>query len=258
MRHWINAGIISALLGLLGACAGVPDAKLSNTENTPVTMAPIEMMQDTVGPGDEVEVRVFRHDELQRRTRVPASGLIMLPLIGEISVNGISTDGLRKVLTEKYTHFIVNPQVSIDVVLQRSTKIMVLGEVRLPGVFYMANATTALEAVSLAGGFTKDAKMNEVMLLRGMPNASRHFKIDLDAALVAGAFTENSPLLPGDVLYIPPSTMANVDRFFLHLENILRPTLYLGQSIVVGDQARKIIKSDNQSNSTTNVIISAP
>lgn len=250
-------GYIIVLFGLLGACSSLPEVKTSGAENTPIAMPPIELMQDTVGPGDEIEVKVFRHDELQRRTKVPNSGVIMLPLIGEITVNGISTDGLRKILTEKYANFVVNPQVLIDVVLQRSTKIMVLGEVRVPGVFYMANATTALEAVTLAGGFTKDAKMSEVMLLRGMPTASKHYKLDLDAALVSGAYNENSPLHPGDVLYIPPSTMANVDRFFMHLENVLRPTLYLGQSIVVGDQARKILRGDSQS-STTNVIITAP
>lgn len=237
---------------LLGACAASPSQRADTAESLP----PVTLSVETLGPGDEIEVKVYRHDDLTRKTKIPSSGVIVLPLIGEIKAAGQGAEPLRQQITQAYDKYIVNPQVMLDITSQRSSKLVILGEVRQPGVFYIDRPTSAIDGVSLAGGFTRDAKSKEVLLLRKGGDKAAHYKLDLASALNASDLNQNIALQAGDILYVPPSTAANVDRFFAHVENILRPLLFVEQAIVVGHQAQGILLHGDAPGSTTSVIIS--
>src|SRR4030067_595964 len=88
-----------------------------------------------LGPSDEIEIKVFRHDELNKKTRIPPDGNITLYLIGDIKATGVSINQLRNDIREKYLNYLVKPEISVDIVSLNGQKIFILGEVKLPGVY---------------------------------------------------------------------------------------------------------------------------
>lgn len=87
----------------------------------------------TVEIGDEVEINVWRQDELQRKVRVDLAGNINLPLVGQLSVEGLTLEELRETVTQAYRAYIVDPRVEVSPSNLSSRQFIVLGEVREPG-----------------------------------------------------------------------------------------------------------------------------
>ena len=186
-----------------------------------------------LGPSDEIEIKVFRHDELNKKMRIPPDGIITLHLIGDIKAAGVGINQLRNEIREKYLNYLVKPEISVDVVSLNGQKIFVLGEVKQPGVYQIDPPTSMLEAVSKAGGFTLDGKSSNVVLIRGGPKKPVARMVNLKKALEKGEFGQNIALQTGDVVYVPRTFISQVDRFFNHFENIIRPILWTEHSIVL-------------------------
>lgn len=210
-----------------------------------------------LGAGDEIEVTVYLHDDLTRKIRVPGSGVIFFPLVGELNVTGMGVTELRRLLSEKLTQFVVDPQVNVEVTTLRSQKVYVLGEVNAPAVFALDSPIQALEAVSKAGGFTGQASQNSVMLIRGSAAKPELKRLDLKNFLHEGTGA-NALLQPGDILYVPRTFVANVDRFLGHVMTALFPILVLEQGIALYPQVQDAVTGKAGRGSTANVIITAP
>jgi len=193
-----------------------------------------------LGPGDELEIMVYRNNDLTRAIRIGPSGSIMYPLTGDIHAAGLSTFELRDRLREGLSEYIVEPQVTVRILSIQSQKIIVLGEVQSPGFFLAETSMTALEAVSRAAGFTDDAKRKSVLLIRGGMDNPELKVLDLKKALEGGDLNQNVALKGGDILYVPKTTIANVSTFFSYLSTIISPVVsvesayYLGQRIESG------------------------
>ncbi len=187
-----------------------------------------------LGPGDEVEITVYRQSDLNRKLQIPPDGRIFYPLVGEIPVAGLSVTRLRDTITEGLAQYIKDPQVSVAVTALRSERVFVLGEVQRPGVFTLESRMSVVEAVTRAGGFTLDAKWTEVLLIRNMQERAQVVAVlNLKEALKEGDVSQNISLQNGDVLYIPSVAIADVARFFQHLEAIIRPLVLIGSGTVV-------------------------
>lgn len=209
-----------------------------------------------LGPSDEIEIKVFRHDELNKKTRIPPDGNITLNLIGDIKVAGVGINQLRNDIREKYLNYLVKPEISVDVVSLNGQKIFVLGEVKQPGVYQIDPPTSMLEAISKAGGFTLDGKSSNVVLIRGGPKNPVARMVDLKKYLEKGEFGQNIALQTGDVVYVPRTFISQVDRFFNHFENIIRPMLWTEHSIVMEPLVEDVFTGNsNKGNTKTSVII---
>lgn len=193
-----------------------------------------------LGPGDELEIMVYRNNDLTREVRIGPSGSIMYPLAGDIHAAGLSTFELRDKLREGLSEYIVDPHVTVRILSVQSQKIIVLGEVRNPGFFLAETSMTVLEAVSRATGFTDDAKKKSVLLIRGGMQNPELRVLNLEKALEEGDFNENIVLKGGDIVYVPKTRIANVATFFAYLSEIISPVVsaesvyYLGQRIESG------------------------
>lgn len=193
-----------------------------------------------LGPGDELEIMVYRSSDLTRQIRIGPSGSMMYPLAGDIRAAGLSTFELRDKLREGLSEYIVDPQVTVRILSIQSQKIIVLGEVQSPGFFLAETSMTVLEAVSRAAGFTDDAKRKSVLLIRGGMDNPELTVLDLKKALEKGDMSQNVALKGGDILYVPKTTIANVSTFFAYLSTIISPVVsiesayYLGQRIEAG------------------------
>src|SRR2546425_9981896 len=118
-----------------------------------------------LGPDDVVEVFVYKEQELSTTAVVRPDGKISLPLIGELSVNGKSAVELQKEIAQRFTQFIAQPTVNVIVKEVNSAKVSVLGEVKTPGMYKIKDRATVLDALALAGGFSKEAKRRKKMVV---------------------------------------------------------------------------------------------
>jgi polysaccharide biosynthesis/export protein len=222
-------------LAFLPACASLekPSVELTARDLAPAEdMVKRPRISDVVlGPGDVMEITVYRQDDLSRKIQVPPDGRIYYPFVGEVQTAGLSVGRLREKLIEGLSPYILDPQVSVAVTALRSEKVFILGEVERPGIFALESGMSVLEAISGAGGFTHEAKWSSVLLIRNGLEKPQVASLDLKKTLKQGDLSQNLTLASGDILYVPPVFIADVSRFARHLEYILRPILLLEQGI---------------------------
>lgn len=223
----------------------------STKDNTGAELSDSSKEEDVVisefilGTGDEIEITVYRHDDLNRRIRVPPEGKNTLPLIGEIQTKGVSVYQINEKIKEELSNYLVNPEVSVEVTSFKGQKIFVLGEVHRPGVYQIDPPTTVLEAISNAGGFNLDGKSSSVLLIRGGPEKPEVKTLDLKKTLEKGKVSQNILLQTGDVVYVPRTFIAQVDRFFQHFENIIRPIVWSEQGIILAPRVEDVFQGES-------------
>jgi polysaccharide export outer membrane protein len=195
--------LLLAAAGLaLAACAHSegaiqePVAEASTQEAAPVA--------STLGPGDVVEVRVFQEPELSGVYQVGTQGDIIFPLCKQVVVGGLTANGaaasIRDCLAEKYLR---DPQVSVLVKEYNSKKVFVFGEVQKPGTFPYQDGMSVVQAVTLAGGFTKTASQNSTSVTRRVGGTETKIKVSVQDIALGKA--SNFTLEPGDIVYVPES-----------------------------------------------------
>jgi len=157
--------------------------------------------------GDLVEVKVFREDDLSGKVRVSAQGDVNLPLIGLVRIGGKSpeaaSDAIKARLADGY---LVQPDVMVTVAEYAKLIYTVLGQVQKPGSYEIpANGNvTLLQAIGVAGGYTRIANPGKVILKRTI--GGREKIIDLNAKrLSKEAGSAPVMVLPGDVITVSES-----------------------------------------------------
>ena len=157
-----------------------------------------------LGAGDVVEVRVYREPELSGLYHVDVDGQFTFPLIGEVqaSAGGISelTAEITKRLKKEYLR---DPQVTILLKESRSKKVFVLGLVKKPGSYVYEAQMSVVQAIALAGGLQTLAS-RDLVLIRNDQNG-RELKFRIPFKEISQGRAPNSPLEPGDILFVPES-----------------------------------------------------
>jgi polysaccharide export outer membrane protein len=162
-----------------------------------------------VGPGDVLAISVYDNDDLTTKVRVSTSGTIVMPLLGQIEVKGVTvnaiTDKITSLLADGY---LVNPQVNIFVEEYGSKKVVILGNVRSPGLIKLSGPTNFLELVSRAGGLEKDAGDTATIQHRKTDgDTAEVIVVDLLALIENGDLSQNVPIRDGDTVFISKAGM---------------------------------------------------
>lgn len=239
IKRLIAALSLAFAVFLFAGCASTGEKKDEATEPAPEKVTIDEFV---LGIGDSIEVSVYRHDDLKKTIKIDSSGMFMYPLIGDVKVVGKGVFALRDELRMKLAKYIVDPQVTISITAVQSQKILVLGEVKSPGVFPLEYETSVTEAISNAGGNTEDAKLKNIMLIRrtkGKPNVSM---INLKQAFNNGDLSDDKILQNGDIVYVPAVAIANVSWFMSHMGQILSPIVNLETGIVLWPQVKDVLQ----------------
>lgn len=232
--------LIFAFCALFAGCAANNTAKKGAAEAQPGIQEP-KVAEFIIGAGDTLSIEVYRHDDLKKTIKVDSSGLIMFPLIGDVKVSDKSIFALRDEIRTRLGRYVVDPQITIYVSTVQSQKIAVLGEVRSPGIFTLETDTSAMDAISKAGGMTTDAKLEKVFLLRRSNGTSQGSLINLSKAVKNGDISEDVRLRNGDILYVPAVAVADVSWYFSHLGKIVSPIVTLESGIVLWPQAKDVL-----------------
>jgi len=229
---YIAVTLASIFFLILCGCATTESTSKAIQPLPEETTKEIKLTEFILGPGDTVEITVYRHDDLKRTVPIDTSGRISYPLVGDIQAGGLSIFQLRDNIRDGLSEYIKEPQVTVSVTSVQSQKVYVLGEVQKPGAFALNTPLSALEAISSAGGFTTDAKDGSVIVMRGKKENPELIKLDLKSALEKGNVAQDIQLQAGDIVFVPPATIADVSRFAIYLRNILWPAFLFGRGVV--------------------------
>lgn len=176
-------------------------------------------LEYVIGEEDILFIAVWQNPDLTQDAIVRPDGKVSFPLIGDISATGRTVSELDQEITKRLKEYIRQPEVSISIKKLGGNKVMVLGEVASPGVYAVTGSKTILEAITLAGGFTKNSVASSVILIRGGFENPQAQRLDLSKAL-AGKPRLNVALLREDIVFVPKKFIANVNYF---LEQIIGP-----------------------------------
>jgi polysaccharide biosynthesis/export protein len=164
-------------------------------------MAPKEPFQYRIGPGDVMNIKVWRRPELSLESiTVSPDGNIVVPRAGLINVaNDTSTDVEKKIVS-KLEVLYIQPEVSVIVREFHNNRAFVLGRVTRPGVINFPGSGTLLEGIALAGGVPDREKLSRCSIIRGNDSV---IWIDLQDLLRNGNMSLNAPIRNNDVIFIP-------------------------------------------------------
>ena len=144
-----------------------------------------------LGPGDRLKVTIFGHPQESGEFEVDGSGNLAYPLLGRVPARGKTGPDLQDFIrTELDKKFIVDPRVSIEVLNYRP--FYIYGEVNRAGSYPFVSGLTIRRAVVIAGGFTRRARREPVILIREREKGVEKIDSELDVAV-----------LPGDIIEIP-------------------------------------------------------
>jgi polysaccharide export outer membrane protein len=163
--------------------------------------------------GDEVEIIVFAAPELSRTATIGPDGRLALPLIGAVQAADLTAEELHDALVAAYSHHLRMPELTVTPRTYASRQVFVGGEVARPGIYEMPANIDAFQAVALAGGFLPSARRGQVLVLSRASGETEVTQIDLSTRAMRRGFPGAAPLERYDVIYVPRSSISQVNLF---------------------------------------------
>ena len=156
-----------------------------------------------VGPGDVLEVSVWRDDNLNRELIITPDNTISYPLIGDVYVANMSVADIRKIITKKLAEYIPDASVSVIIKEIKSLKIYVIGQVKKPGVFPISQETRVMQALAMAQGLTPFAAERDIHILRYTDQNTQKIAFDYKEVVKGNNLDQDIILKRGDVIIVP-------------------------------------------------------
>lgn len=173
--------------------------------NVPSTFAPVDNIPVTsdyvIGPGDEIMIRAWGQLDVDYAAIVDRTGTINIPKVGTINVAGIKYQDLQSHLKTAIGRVFRNFDLTVSLGQLRAIQVFVVGQARRPGSYTVSSMSTLVNAVFAAGGPSAKGSMRGIQLKRGNKVIT---ELDLYDLLISGDKSKDAPLLPGDVIYVPP------------------------------------------------------
>jgi polysaccharide export outer membrane protein len=168
-----------------------------------------------IGPLDVLTITVFREPDLSLdEVPVDASGSIIFPLVGQISVAGKTSTEVTSLIRDRLgERFLVDPQVSVNIKSSVSQKVTVEGQVTEPGVFELQGQTSLLQALAMAKGPTRVAKLSEVVVFR--EQAGKRYAAMFDVSAIRRGEAADPQILGNDTVVVGLSQSKSLLRDFL-------------------------------------------
>lgn len=222
MKRAVKKYCVSLMMGVFAltgpvAAAGaqqvddvITDQKTLENEN----LLPDPGNQYRLGPTDVIEIKVMRHPEVSGRYVINKEGNIQYEFVGDINIDGLNKAEVTDKLVAALEKYIIAPEVTVKIIGYNSKVVYVIGEVGRPGkISLRGDSITVREALVQAGLPTLSAKSAKSVLITPKDDGEPVRRdVDVKKLMFEGDLRENLVMNPGDMLYIPPTTMAKVLR----------------------------------------------
>jgi polysaccharide export outer membrane protein len=175
-------------------------------DRVPTTFAPVDRIPVTddyvIGPGDEVLIRAWGQIDLDGKLVVDREGEVFLPKVGALSVAGLKYQQLPEFFRTAIGRVFRNFDLTVSLGQLRSIQVFVVGQARHPGNYTVSSLSTLVNALFASGGPSASGSMRRIQLKRNNLVVTEFDFYDL---LLRGDKSKDARLLPGDVIYIPPT-----------------------------------------------------
>ena len=175
-------------------------------DRVPTTFAPVDRIPVTddylIGPGDEILIRAWGQIDLDGKLLVDSEGEVFLPKVGTLSVAGLKYQQLLEYFRSAIGRVFRNFDLTVSLGRLRSVQVFVVGQARRPGSYTVSSLSTLVNTLFASGGPSASGSMRRIQLKR---NNSVVSEFDFYDLLLKGDKSKDARLLPGDVIYIPPS-----------------------------------------------------
>jgi len=154
-------------------------------------------------PGDTLGVSVWKEEELTLGVIVRPDGKITFPLAGEVNAAGDSVEHLRSEITAKLKKYIPDPVVTVSVTKLTGNIVYVIGKVNRPGQFTILRNVDVMQALSMAGGTSTYAALNDIKILRRENGKLSAMSFKYAEVEKGKRLEQNIVLQAGDVVVVP-------------------------------------------------------
>lgn len=157
----------------------------------------------TINPGDVLRISVYKEAELNLEVLVQPDGLFTFPLAGVITAQGKSPAAVQAEIAKKIEKYITDAVVTVGVQQVQGNSVYVLGKVGRPGEFIMTHPITVMQALSMAGGTTSFASLNNIRILRAGGGNQVALRFRYNDVAQGEDLEQNITLQTGDVVVVP-------------------------------------------------------
>jgi polysaccharide export outer membrane protein len=164
--------------------------------------------QYLIGPGDSVNIIVWRNPEVSMSVPVRPDGKITTPLVEDLPAAGKTSTALARDIEKALSKYIQQPVVTVIVtnfVGNYNEQIRVIGQAAKPQALPYRRDMSLMDVMIAVGGTTEFAAGNRAKLIRNVDGKQQQFNVRLDDLIKDGDISANVPMRPGDVLVIPES-----------------------------------------------------
>lgn len=194
-----------------------------------------------LGAGDSLRIDVFNIPDYSGEVRVLAGGVVNLPVVGPIDVEGLTLQQASDRIAQQLTPFVRRPRVTLSLLAARPLQVAIAGEVQRPGAYRIpledpvSGTSTVTQAIEIAGGITQLADIRQIQIKRRLPKGSaavpfgklpntstadgfdgeqpyQIVSVDLWSLLRGEGLNQDLRLQNGDTILVPTATALNADE----------------------------------------------
>jgi polysaccharide biosynthesis/export protein len=193
--------VLAALAAVAGSAATFADP--------PVVAPPTVAPDYVIGPGDVLQVFVWRNPELSVTVPVRPDGRVSTPLVEDMVAVGKTPSTLARDIEKVLAEYIRSPQVNIIVTTPVGTlsQVKAVGQVKAPQGVPFREGMRVLDLLLAAGGMTDFAAGNRAKIIRTVEGKASEVRVRLADLINKGDMSQNLPLKAGDVLVVPESIL---------------------------------------------------
>lgn len=200
--RWLACFAFALSILTLGGCASTVKPAISSAEAQPPTHNYL------IGPGDNVNIIVWRNPEVSMSVPVRPDGKITTPLVEDLPASGKTSSHLARDIEKALAKYIQDPIVTVIVtgfVGPYSEQIRVIGQAAKPQALPYRDEMTLLDVLIAVGGITDFAAGNKASIIRNVDGKQQQLAVRLSDLIKDGDISANVPMRPGDVLVVPES-----------------------------------------------------
>lgn len=178
-----------------------------------------------IGPGDKLKIKYFITREMDEDLTVSPDGSIAPRAIGQIRVEGSTLLGVQEYIRRESRKELADQKVVVSLEEATSSKVYVGGMVSRPGAYRLTETSVSvLQGILLAGGFNDESRTGQVALIRRGPDNEPMLRlINVREVIETGFDANDVPLVSGDIIYVPRSSIAEVNLWIEQFINKVVP-----------------------------------
>jgi polysaccharide biosynthesis/export protein len=156
-----------------------------------------------INPGDELEVSIWKEPDLTKVVVVRPDGKFSIPLAGDVTAVGRTVTQVQTEITTRLKKYIPEPVVTVAVTKLSGNIVYVIGQVNKPGQYVMNPRLNVVQALSVAGGMTPFAALNDIVVMRGPAGSQKVLPFRYGEVNKGRNLNQNLALEAGDVIIVP-------------------------------------------------------